>query len=337
MSYANLVALSCANRAEVFKRFRDFVCKRNGSYDYSTDGIGWTLHDAVYATDEDTIATNDYFVIYSAGESGTEDLYFKCTYKANYILIQGYLYWNNSTHAGVTAYNASDNWNIPDAAVPVLWVYGDLDQVLGISRETSVSTNFYPVVFGVAVETMYDRETVTCAGALSSGADQVIDVGTVPSHWWVGQKIFIRDTANIAVITISAKTASTITATLATNYLAGAKLAADVVYFCPSANNMASTLYRLIDHAGVKSGLGPAWVANTGLASSGYPEVLNSEHILTEFYSASAAQGYLGQLKNVFLRHTSGITALDVHQLRSGLNGRAFTLYNSMPVWVKEV
>jgi len=105
---ANLIGLACADKAEAFKRIRDWICKRNGTYDYSVDGLGgWVLHDAVYATDEDTIANNDYFVIRSPGESGDEDLYFQFTYLANYIKIVGYLSWNNSAHTGEIAYNSN--------------------------------------------------------------------------------------------------------------------------------------------------------------------------------------------------------------------------------------
>ena len=67
MAYANLIKQPCNNVAEIFKHCRDFVCRRNGSYDYSTSGIGWSLVDSSYATDEHNPASGDWFVVYSAG------------------------------------------------------------------------------------------------------------------------------------------------------------------------------------------------------------------------------------------------------------------------------
>lgn len=336
MAYRNLIAVSTANRAEVFKRFRDFVCRRNGSYDYSTTGIGWTLHDAVYAVDQNTISTNDYFVIYSPGESGNEDLYFKVSYIANTILIVGFLYWNNSTHVGVQQYNVTNNWNIADAAVPILWIYGDLDSIVGIARESSASANFYSGTFGKAI-TVYNSETATCSGALSSGTDIVIDVGTVPSHWFVGQRLFIRDTVNIARITISAKTSSTITATLATSYLAGSKLSADLGYYVTGGSQLSSANYVLIAHDGTKSiGCG-AWTHQGEAHSSLNPDAMNQEHMVQPYMSAAATYGILGTLRNVYKRAFTGLTALSVYADADGVSYRAFSLYGSAPIIVKEV
>jgi len=338
VAYKNLVGLQTANRAEVFKRFRDFVCKRNGSYDYSVDGIGWTLHDAVYAVDQDTINTNDYFVIYSPGESGDEDLYFKCTYVANYIQIIGFLYWNNTTHAGVQQYNSSpNNFSIADTDVPVLWIYGDLDAIFAISRKTATDDIFNPVVFGMTTNTLYSQEVFTCAGALSSGADRVIDIGTVPADWQVGHNVFIRDTANIARITITARTASTITATLATNYLAGAKLSADLGYFCISGNSFNYQNKFLIDHYGNKNSSGDRWNYNSTVLGYGYPDKMRSEAIVTPLYTGIINNGYLGELKNTYARGSTAMVDLNVYQFPSGLTVRAFTTPGSFYLCVKEV
>lgn len=338
MARANLINIACANRAEVFKRFRDFVCKRNGTYDYSTTGIGWTLHDSSYATDEDTIATNDWFVIYSAGESGDEDLYMKCTYIANYIKIEGFLYWNATTHAGVQAYNTTSNFYIIDAAVPILWIYGDLDQVLGIARETSVSANFYPALFGKGIA-MYNDEVAVCAGALSSGTDVSINVGTVPATGWtVGKKIAIRDTTRVDYITIKTVNASEITADLSNNYLAGAKLSADLVYGVLGSNNWGSNFCSLIAHNGTKGGaVGGITTATVDPKASCYPDPLNNDHIFGYWASYHVTYGYLGRVKDVLSRNSTGITALDVITHSDGFTYRAFVLYSGAYVMVKEV
>lgn len=340
MPYRNLVGQACANRAEVFKRLRDFVCRRNGSYDYSATGIGWTLHDSNYAVDENTISTNDWFVIFSPGESGSDDLYFRCTYIANYIKIEGFLYWNAATNTGVQAYNSGNNFNILDADVPVLWIYGDLDSVICISRQTSVSSVFYPVVFGRTINTLYDQSVATSAGALTAGANVVIDVGTVPAAWSIGMRLFVRDQARVdlTVAAITAKTESTVTITLANSYAAGAKLSADLGYFVSGSNQFGSTTYFLIDHAGSKNSnvSGPTNTSN--IPDYGYPEILNTEHLVVPLMFQSAGAGCLGEVRNIYLRSASGgLTALNAYPDLDGINYRVFTIYSNKSVVIKEV
>lgn len=338
--YRNLVGIQCANRAEVFKRFRDFVCSRNGISDYTSTGLGWTYHDYSYAVDENTISINDWFVIYSPGESGKEDLYFRCTYIANYIKIEGFLYWSAPANVGVQQYNTSNNFNILDADVPVLWIYGDLDFIIAISRQTSVSATFYHCMFGKGTNTRYSDEVVTSASAITAGSNVVIDVGTVPSSWYVGMRLFIRDNARIdrTVTGITAKTASTVTITVENNYQAGAKISADICYSCPGANLFSSARFNLIDHAGNKNVSVTGWnQADAGLPALAYPEVLNSEHFVVPIYMGVAASGVLGEAKNIYYRYSSGMTALNVYQDQDGVNYRAFTLASNAYVCIKEV
>lgn len=336
MAYCNLISQACANRAEVFKRFRDFLCRRNGSYDYSATGIGWTLHDSNYAVDEDTISTNDWFVVYSPGESGNDDLYFRCTYLANYIKVEGFLYWNAGTHAGVQQYNTANNWSIADADVPILWIYGDLDSVLGISRQNSSSANYYPVTFGKATNTKYSQDTVTCAGSLSAGSGVSINVGTVPASWQAGDRVFIRDQARIDRITIISKTSSAIVADLAYSYAAGAKLCADLGYHCAMGTYLSYGCMVLIDHAGNKSQNMNGWSNAGTIHSTNYPDPLNSEHFVVPIYLSSATNGYIGELKHVWLRNASGLTALNAYADRDGNQYRAFSVTGGSYV-VKEV
>jgi hypothetical protein len=341
MAYVNpIIALGCANRAEVFKRVRDALCSGNGtgnySYDYSSTGMGWTWYDAYYATDKDTISTNDWFVLYSPGESGNDDLYFQFTYKANYIKVNGWLSFNASTDTGTQTYNSTDNWNITDAAVPVLWLYGDKDAIFGISRTNSGSADFMPISFGMTTNTLYPQTVVTCASSLSSGSGVSIAV-TVPADWYAGKKIFIRDTANIARITIiSIPDSGHITADLATNYLAGCKLSSDLGYYCTGGSYFVSTMYFLIGHDGTKNCGAGTWANASAIESYGHPEVMNSEHVVTPWFSLSSTYGILGQLKNVYQRYSSGMTALNVYDI-GGVNYRAFTVYSAAYIVVKEV
>lgn len=289
--------------------------------------------------DEHTISTNDWFVVFSAGESGNEDLYFRCTYIANYIKIEGFLYWNAATNTGVQQYNSASNFNILDADVPTLWIYGDLDAVFCISRQTSVSATFYPIYFGKLINSLYDQTVVTSAAALTAGTDVVVDVGTVPASWFVGMRLFVRDNTRIdRTAAITAKTASTITVTLAYSYAAGAKICADIGYVVNGNNQFSSSLSALIDHAGTKNATVSAFTAaSSTIQANGNPEPLNSEHLVVPFVSASVANGNLGETKNVFNRATTGMTALNVYEDAAGANYRAFSVYSGANIVVMEV
>lgn len=337
MAYKNLIGITTSNRADVFKHFRDFVCARNGSYDYSLTGIGWTLFDSNYAVDEHTISLGDWFVIYSPGENGQEDLYFKISNIANYIKIEGFLYWNAATNAGVQQYNTASNWYILDTAVPILWVYGSLDAIIPVIRTTSVSTSFYLTPFGKGIS-LYDDTIAVSAAAIAAGTDVVVDVGTVPpgAGWDVGKKLFIRDTARVDIITIKAVTASTITIDAAYSYLAGAKIAADLAYYCSSGYQTVTSLIALITHSGAKSqGTGGAENGNAVATNCG-PDPLNSDHVFESLYSSSSTYGYLCQLQNI-KKCGGSITSLSIVANVDGYNYRAFPLMSGYPVAIREV
>ena len=338
--YRNLVGLQCANRAEVFKRLRDFVCSRNGISDYTATGLGWTYHDYSYAIDENTISINDWFVIYSPGESGNEDLYFRFTYILNYIKVEGFLYWSAPANVGVQQYSTANNFNILEADVPVLWIYGDLDFVVCISRQTAVSATFYHTMFGKGTNTKYSDEVVVSGSDITAGTNVVIDVGAVPSSWFVGMRLFLRDNARIdrTLTGIAAMTASTVTITVENNYQAGVKISADISYTCSGANLFSSARYAIIDHAGNKNANVGGWViTDSTLLSYANPEVLNSEHFVVPLYLGSAAAGVLGEAKNIYSRNSTGMTPLATYQDLAGNSYRAFTLATNAYVCVLEV
>ena len=145
MSYVNLVAQACVTPEECFQRMRDFICRRNGTYDYSTTGIGWTLHDSSYATDEDNLTDGDFIVIYSAGESGDDDMYIKLDYEVTttWAKVTGYLYWNNSTHAGVLPFNTAPYGIFTRGSDHVLYIYGDLSSFSVIQYYNSIQFSKY--------------------------------------------------------------------------------------------------------------------------------------------------------------------------------------------------
>ena len=338
MARKNLVNQACANRAEVFKRFRDFVCARNGSYDYSAGGIGWTLHDSSYAVDQNTISTNDWFVIKSTGENGKEDLYFRCTYIANYIKIEGFLYWNNSTHAGVGQYNTTSNWYIIDAAVPVLWIYGNLNSIFAIARESSASSSFYPATFGKLANTLYDDTPVTCTTSLTAGSARTIEFGVaVPSTWKVGQKLYLRSNTSVEMITVISISSTSITANLAGSHASGAKVSADLGYYVLGSNNLLGNYpVVLMNRAGTTPSNTYPFLTGP-LVSYGYPETLNGDHLLSPVMLAYTGGQWYGEIDGVYGRYSTGMTALEVYQSRDGNNYRAFTVNSGGYIAILEV
>jgi len=339
MAYRNLVGINCASKAELFKRMRDFICRRNGSYDYSTTGIGWTLFDSSYAVNQDTISTNDWIVIYSPGESGNDDLYFRMRYISGFIVIEGFLYWDAAANTGVQQYNSTSNFTVGDSDVPVLWVYGDLDSVFLIERPTTGSATFNPAPFGKVVNTLYPQDVYATTNSVTAGAGVTINFASVPSSWKAGQKLFIRNNASIEMFTISSiGSGSIVASSLATSYSSGAKVAADVGYFAPTGGTMGSTGTLLINHVGTKSVATSAWTYMT-TPSFGSPENLNQDHIITP-YLLTFTNEYYGELKNVYRRNNgTSMTDLNVYPDVSdgAVNYRCFTVTTGHFIAVKEV
>lgn len=342
MSYANLVNQSCAGfTEEAFQRMRDFICKRNGTYDYSTTGIGWTLHDSHYTVDEDNCQIGDWFVIKSVGEDGKQDLYFRFRWHtANFINIQGMLYWNAATDTGIAKFPGPDTYNVidvdDDLAFP-LWVYGNLDQLLVI---TKLTPHYYINCWGLTRDLPYDTTLAICAGALSSGSDISITVDiALPSEWAVNRYLYIRDTAHIERIKIKTLNAGTktITADLVNSYLAGSKLSADLCYQCPAGHQIIASRYILIGHNGA---LSPS--LNTGVNgcySHPNPDKMNDELVGSSICIGQTNVGFHGKLRNVYkiANSVSGVSSEDVFTDLDGVDWRVFNSYSNVWVMIKEV
>lgn len=223
---ANLISQVCSGgTGEIFKRIRDFLCKRNGSYDYSTTGIGWTLHDSSYATVETAPAVNDWYVVKSNGEDGDRDLYYriKWTSAAN-LTVEGYLYWNNVTHTGVSLFSNAENIFGISSGTIILWIYGNLNYFLPI---TKVSSSYYGQYSGLLNKTWGNTTVARTISAVVSGLNRTIPLDVLPTtDWDVGKKIFIRDNNHAELITITYRDniLKEIKANLTYSYNSGAKL-----------------------------------------------------------------------------------------------------------------
>ncbi len=345
MAYVNLVAQACADKNELFTRMRDFICKRNGTYDYSSEGIGWTLHDSSYATDEDNCAINDWYVIYSPGEGTKEDLYFKVTYISGYIKVEGYQSWDSTTHTGSTnKYNAANNLVLAEAGAKTFWVYGDLDYLMVFNY---ISTDLYHLVHFGKVVPAWDFQSgtiATCGTTLSAGSDVSIVLDSVPANWAVGKQVFIRTTHNDAMgtvkaekITIKTLVSNTITADLTNSYTTGSRVSDFVGYMCQGHTNALTTVYFMLgDDGAINQGLSPV---NINLTTSNFdPGSLEDKFYLIEvFYqAASDLGGKIAHLRKV-PTFVAGLTHLDIMEEDDGTEWRCFRAYNSFYLGVKEV
>ena len=336
MSYKNLVAQAVATRAEVFKRFRDWICARNGSYDYTATGLGWTLHDSSYATDQNTLTSGDYFVIKSIGESGKEGLYFKVIYSATsgQIQIQRYQYWNNSTHAGVNGQTAVNNWQVSESASGSLYIYGDLDTVFVCCLFTGT---YYGCIFGMVNDPVYDKTVATSSDAVSAGSNVVVAVDSVPSSWAVGGKVVIRDNANIERVTISNIASLNVTFTsIVASYSAGCKLSKDYPVVCQGSSNIGASFYATFGHDNTKNAATSS-VAPTVPGADGDPDPLDGEWLVSALEIGDTTYGHFGRFTNIMIGTTS-FTHLGVYTTAAGVNYRTFnSIYSSVVILVKEV
>ena len=337
MSYKNLVAEAIASRAEVFKRFRDWLCKRNGSYDYSVAGLGWTLHDSSYATNENTPAANDYFVAKSVGESGKEDLYLKVIYSATsgQIQVQHFQYWNNATHAGVNGMTAVNNWQVAEATAGTLYIYADLDTICVL---TLIGANQYGCISGLVADPKYDRTIAISEGAVAAGSNVVVTVDAVPSSWVVGGRVVIRDNANMERIIIAAINGLDVTFTsLVASYAAGCKFAKDYPVITSNTSNLAGAYTVLFGHQGTKQAAASTTLVLASFAAAGDPDPLDGEFLATPYEMGDTTSGYYGCL-GVLGMSASGYTHLGVYTTPEGVNYRAIiSLYSGFACLLKEV
>lgn len=313
MSYASLINVASASNQESFQRIRDFLGRRNGTYDYSASGIGWTLHDSSYATDEDTLTAGDWVVFTSPGENGRQALYVQFVFQASYIKMQGWLYWNNSTHAGVQAIGNSSNTIYTSAGACTLWVLGDLDAFY--VANTNGATNYLAGCGCIKPgDGFYDNTIAIAPDAVSTGTSVVVPVDVVPAAWAAGQKLYHWDTAGVSIVEIQAVGAGSVTlASVSTGKLAGSRLAGDLCYWCSISNAMGLTTVANRS-TGVVLALTIASAESASYTPIGYDvDQLNNKKSTVRVPVWSSV-GVYGQLPHIY--HTSKA---------SGAQGAAYT------------
>jgi len=322
----------------MFQRFRDFLCKRAGTYDYSTTGIGWTLHDAVYAIDENTLSSGDYFVVYSPGESGDDDMYIKFTYgtAGTWLYSRGFLYWDNATHAGVLSFPSTDYDVMPAGSGYKLWVYGDLSTFAAVQYNGA----YYGGWWGKSENLLYSDTVATSSAAVGTGTDVVITLDAVPATWQVGQALFIRDTVTAKKIVIKAIAGLDITADITTAMAAGCKLQADWSFFVSGQNNFYAYQYGIAAHDGTFGGSSAyaTGSAPTLITGSAAPDTMNGDipAARIDLYDTTP-DAYYGTLRNIFSVKNTGRVDEEVLVTKEGGQYRYFYLYSLKPVVFMEV
>ncbi len=347
MAYANLISQACADKSEIFCNIRDFICKLNGTYnDYSTAGIGWTLHDSSYVVDSDNPQLNDWFVIKSTGESTKDTLYFKIVWSNNYIYAQGQLVWNTTSHTGVKPYGGTSAFNIYETtSINVdLNIFGDLDQIAIVCQQLPTSTDYRNLCFG-KVEKPFEGMSETIAissSSLSSGSDISITVDSVPASWRIGREIYIWTTtdtlatAKIEKTEIKTISSNTITCDLSNAYTANCRLSEHVGYF----SQFQSAL-------GTVSGLiGPNGTVSTQTFTLGYNTIIAGTNVDPGGYenrwgmapsAIIGASGFLGYFRGIYRVSVGVLVNKDVLETIDQTEYRHLKLYSNTYTTFKEV
>lgn len=318
MAYKALKNISCSSITEVFRHIKDFLVKRNGIADYSSLGVGWTVHDSNYAGgNEDSPAANDWLVLYSAGENGKQDLYYRIVFTAlasSIIQTDSGLYWNAATNAWVSTYPSGLQSAGPTTGTAFnLYVFADLDSIIIVIGN---GTNLYGRYFGLLDEPMHDPTIAITSGAVTAGTAKVITVDAVPASWAVGKTVMIRDNAHIEKTTITAISGNTVTMTLANGYASGSKIARYYPTFISNGNNFVTTGNSQITASGSVGGVAAYLVGrydSTALGDAD-PDAMNSCHMteynkVTEFNNG----GYFGRHRHILNVSATGITSGSVY------------------------
>jgi len=327
--YKNLLSVSCSTPAEIFRHIKDWLSCNYGIEDYTSLGLGWTLHDYYFASsDSDIVDTGDWLVFYSPGEDGNQDLYYYvelATLANSIIKTRTGLYYDASTDTWVEPYPAADIVGGPTTgSVFSLSIYGSLDS---FSILIGNGTTTYGRHFGTATATMHDPTVATTAGAVSAGTSVVVAVDSVPSSWAVGKNIFIRDNAVFEKAEIEAIDGTDITLTLTNSYSSGAKLARDLSTWITKGTSFLSEGYQAVTHAGVVGDnnivLG---VIDDFLPGIADPDPMNNSHLPSTIgIYGDAPNGFYGEFRDILYISSTGITSGNSYlDENTGIDWRAY-------------
>ncbi|MEN6358290.1 MAG: hypothetical protein ABFD83_14550 [Armatimonadota bacterium] len=206
---------TASNTADLLAKLKDFL----------TNTCGWTLHD------DGMGQAQPYFVAYSAGESGQEDIYlqFIDDSSTNMISIRGALYWDAASHTAVKPVYSASNTGIvtSDSASFNCWLFGSLDRVFIVTR---IGAIYNPHYSGL-IKRFWSEQIAVTQEAAGVGSDITVSVNDA-SILTPGKYYIIKDNTNITRVQITAtdlvSNPNTVTiANLSAGYSAGAKIGED--------------------------------------------------------------------------------------------------------------
>lgn len=324
MAYKSLTSLALSNSMDAFQRMRDFMCSRGT---YASTGAGWTYHDSHYDISETSISVDDYFVMYSTGEDGLRSIYVKVLYKASYIDVTGYLYWNNSTHAGVLMYGAINSYNNPSATNLILWIYADLDEFIFITRYPSLGVT-YNTYGGWMPDSAIDQTVTTHASSIASGGPRTVTFTSVPGTWATNTELFVWDNSAIEKVIITGIAGNDVTfSNFVATYSSGASFCLEKTNYI-AAPSLATT-YMQIDHNGIKN-----VSCNTDYPTTRVTGVdgLSKKYVSKKIYLATTTN-LIGPMKNIYYGPT-GVGDLTSHTI--GSDSYIYFLMNTDTLLIKE-
>ena len=207
---------------------------------FLTTTCGWTLWD------DGMGQAQPYFVVFSPGESGHEDIYLQFIDDAitDRIAVRSGLYWDAVGHALVKpVYSNSTTFVTSDAAAFNYWMFGNLDR---LAIATRIGSNYY-VHYSGLVKRFWSSSIAITQQAASAGSDVVMPVNDA-SALSPGKYYIIKDNTNIARVRITAtdtvSNPNTVTiASLATGYAPGAKIGEDPQPVAVGYTNLGSCLF----------------------------------------------------------------------------------------------
>lgn len=221
---------TASNTADMLIKLRSFL----------TTVCGWTLWD------DGMGQAQPYFVVFSPGESGQEDIYLQFIDDAitDRVAVRSGLYWDAVSHALIKpVYSASTTFVTSDASPFNYWMFGNLDR---LTIATRIGSSYY-VHYSGLLKRFWSPSIAIMQQAASAGSDVVAPVSDA-SALTPGKYYIIKDNANIARVRITAADVvanpNTITiATLATGYAAGAKIGEDPQPVVVGYANLGSCLF----------------------------------------------------------------------------------------------
>jgi hypothetical protein len=314
----------------------DFLVKLK---DYLVGTVGWTLRD------DRSADTEPSYVLYSNGESGSEDIYlrFQNDSTADRIAVKAYLYWNDTTHVGVKeAFNTSNTYiKTTDAASFLYWIYADRDHAFIV---TKLVATYYAHYCGLP-KRFWSGAVAISQTAVAAGSVVTIQVNDA-SIFKLGGYYVIKDNANIERVQITAidivSTPNTITVVNLVNaYASGAKIGEDPQPVIIGHYQSPGTFYSTNKFDGWASATGQT--GSCAAAMAGFQTATNPDvrmGLITIFpwlvaHTTAAYKELRGELIEVYAHGGAVMDSEDVLEL-GGATYKLFNLSGSGWIAVKE-